>query len=450
VSDATGRLDRGGIADDPSTPPASAPSPLPPAAGPVLAAAPPAASATGAATGPATAPGVARVIAPLLRDRALGPGVGAAVLDVSDGTVLYSAGAQVPRTPASVVKLLTGAAALAALGPQHRLETRAVAGATSGEVVLVGGGDPTLTAGSRRGYPAYAALPTLARATAAALKERGTTSVRIGVDDALFAAPAVSTAWSRTYVSSGVVAPVSALAVDAGRRTPGADARVPDPALDAGARFAALLARSGVRVTGAVTRRPAPAEPVRLATVSSPPLSSLVEEMLVRSDNDLAEALLRHVAVARGEPATFEGGAAATLAVLAELGVPAAGAVLLDGSGLARGSRVTPATLATVLRAAAAPDRPALGAVLTGLPVAGLTGTLAQRYVDGRSSPAAGRVRAKTGTLTGVSALAGTVRAGGRVLAFVVLADRVPAGGTAAARDRLDRVATALAACGCR
>jgi D-alanyl-D-alanine carboxypeptidase/D-alanyl-D-alanine-endopeptidase (penicillin-binding protein 4) len=172
--------------------------------------------------------------------------------------------------------------------------------------------------------------------------------------------------------------------------------------------------------------------------------------MLRTSDNDLSEALLRHVAIARSQPATFDGGADAVLDQLDEIGVPLSGTTLLDGSGLSRSSRISPATVAGVLAAAADPEQPSLRTLLTGLPVAGFNGTLAERYTAASTRAAAGAVRAKTGTLTGVSALAGVVHVRGRVLVFALMADRVPAEGTLSARDRLDRVAAALAACGCR
>ena len=94
------------------------------------------------------------------------------------------------------------------------------------------------------------------------------------------------------------------------------------------------------------------------------------------------------------------------------------------------------------------PQDPRFGALLDGLPVAGFDGTLAKRY---RTSPAAGEVRAKTGTLNGVSALAGLVHThDGAVLAFAFTANGIPLSGTQQAQAALDRLAAALAGCGCR
>jgi D-alanyl-D-alanine carboxypeptidase/D-alanyl-D-alanine-endopeptidase (penicillin-binding protein 4) len=125
---------------------------------------------------------------------------------------------------------------------------------------------------------------------------------------------------------------------------------------------------------------------------------------------------------------------------------------MYDGSGLSRSTRVPPAVLARLLALAASPDHGPLRSVVTGLAVAGFTGSLEPpRFDDSATRSAVGLVRGKTGTLTGVSALAGTVEdADGRVLGFAFVADAVPTGGTLAARDALDRLATALGACGCR
>jgi D-alanyl-D-alanine carboxypeptidase/D-alanyl-D-alanine-endopeptidase (penicillin-binding protein 4) len=221
--------------------------------------------------------------------------------------------------------------------------------------------------------------------------------------------------------------------------TNGPAPRVPDPAASAARTFADLLEDSGIKATA-----PAPAKAtgraVTLATVSSPPLSDLVERMLTNSDNDLGEALARQTAVATGVRADFAGGARAIAAQLTKLGLSTAGAVFHDGSGLDRDDRLTADLLTALLAKAASPARPDLRPVLTGLPVGGFTGTLSERYRNG----AAGVVRAKTGTLTGVNSLAGVlVDRGGRLLAFAFLASETT--NAAAAQAALDTTATTLA-----
>jgi D-alanyl-D-alanine carboxypeptidase/D-alanyl-D-alanine-endopeptidase (penicillin-binding protein 4) len=176
-------------------------------------------------------------------------------------------------------------------------------------------------------------------------------------------------------------------------------------------------------------------------------LTALVQRLLTVSDNDLAEALGRDVAAREGEPATFAGAAAALAGRLRQLGVPMAGVRLFDASGLSHRDRVTPRALVAVLRLAAAPGSP-LGSLLAGLPVGGASGTLADRYRHGPSRRVAGVVRAKTGTLAGVSGLAGqVVDADGELLLFAFLTDRAAVPGPAEAA--LDRLAARLARCGC-
>lgn len=215
--------------------------------------------------------------------------------------------------------------------------------------------------------------------------------------------------------------------------------------------FARALARHGVTVSNTPTRVRAPvaADAAVLGEVRSARLADLVEQALTDSDNTSAEALARLAAVSSNYPATFTGAGRAVLDRLALLGVPTAGETMSGGSGLGDGYAISAETLVAGLRLAGAAEHPELRAVLTGLPVAGASGTLTDRFEAETARDALGVVRAKTGTLTGASSLAGTVLdADGRLLAFAVLADRV--GSTEAARRGLDLVAATLAGCGCR
>jgi D-alanyl-D-alanine carboxypeptidase/D-alanyl-D-alanine-endopeptidase (penicillin-binding protein 4) len=201
---------------------------------------------------------------------------------------------------------------------------------------------------------------------------------------------------------------------------------------------------------GAVVTGTAPAGAQELGKVESAPMVRLVEFMLMESDNVLADILARQVALAKGQPASFEGGATAMRAVLEELNLPVTGYGLVDGSGFSRNDRLSPALLTTLLAAAARSDRADLHGIFGGLPVAGYSGTLTGRFTRPQEgSGAAGMVRAKTGTLTGVNSLAGiVVDADGRTLAFAFMADQTTDAPKAVVA--LDRVAAALAACGCR
>jgi len=167
------------------------------------------------------------------------------------------------------------------------------------------------------------------------------------------------------------------------------------------------------------------------------------------SDNEGAEVLARHVALAADRPPTFTGGAAAVQEVVQRLGVPVSGATTYDGSGLSRRSVVPARALLDALAVAADPAHPRLTGLVEGLPVAGFSGSLAYRFAQD-ADPGLGYVRAKTGTLTGVHGLAGlAVGRDGSVMTFVALADRVRPVNTLFARARLDRVAAALAGCAC-
>ena len=379
---------------------------------------------------------------PALSDPALGTSVAASVVDASTGGTLLDLHSAAAVLPASTAKIVTAVAVLTALPPDTRLTTRVLAGPQPGDVVLVGGGDVTLAgpAAAPTPGPAPARLADLAGLARTALA--GAPVQRVLVDDTAYGPPTTGPSWKPGYLT-GDVAPVSALSVDGGRVAPGKDARVPDPALAAGRALAQLLGAPaapvvrGVAAPGAAT----------LGTVDSPPVPDLVEQMLTYSDNDLAESLAHRLAIARGLPATFAGGAQATRDVLAA----GPGLALVDGSGLSVDDRVQPAAVAALLAKVAGDRTGRLGPVLSGLPVAGFDGTLQGRYRAGPTVLAAGQVRAKTGTLLGVSALAGLVRtADGRLLAFDVTLNAVPAAGTRAAEAALDRVTTALTGCGCR
>lgn len=394
-----------------------------------------------------TAAGLSAAVAATLADPAVAGRLAISVVDAATGEVVLERGADTLLLPASTAKIATAVATLTAIDPGARLTTRVVAGAVPGEVVLVGGGDPTLASPTApTGYPGLARLTDLAARTKVALA--GAPVTRVLVDESLYAGERLGPGWKPTYVTGGDVAPVGPLMLDGGRVRPGRNARHPDPALAAGQALATLLGPGA-----AVDRGTAPEGAVELGAVTSPPLALLVERMLVRSDNDLAEALARQVALVKGQPASFGGAAAAVAEVLAptlaEAGVDPRAVRLADGSGLSRSNLLQPAALTRVLAKAGTDDR--LAPVLSGLPVAGFDGTLAKRYRTGGGLPAAGAVRAKTGTLNGVSALAGLVRtADGRLLAFDLTADGVPLGATRRAEAALDRLAAALATCGCR
>lgn len=411
-----------------------------PSAPGVLAGIRPAGAGSGEQAGAASSGYLGAALRPLLANSALGTVRAASVIDTATGQVLYESGSREAMTPASTIKIATAAAALAALGPDHRIPTTVTLGSGSGRIVLVGGGDPSLTAKKKAPAGSGGSLVALAADTAQALKAAGTDSVVLGYDDTLYTGPV-----RHPIGANDNIAPVTALTADEGRTDEsfsGPVRRSDDPSKDTARAFAALLAERGVKVTGEPAKAKAPAGAAPLAVTLSTPLAGLVERMLTNSDNDIAEALARQTALASAQPASFEGVEKSVGAKLASLGIDTAGSRFVDGSGLNRADKVSAGLLTALLVKAADPQRPELRPVLTGLPVAGFTGTLRAR--NSGTSPAAGLLRAKTGTLTGVNSLAGTVvDPSGRLLAFAFLTANAPDPG--AAEKGLDKLAAAVA-----
>lgn len=410
------------------------PAPVPP---PVLAA------MDGQAPVPTQA-GVSSSLRPLLSAQALGPHITASVVDVATAQSIFSSEQDAAMTPASTTKIVTAATVLAARGPAYRIPTRVVAGAQPGEVVIVGGGDPTLGVFPTSYYPGAARIDDLAAQVKQALA--GTAPTKVTYDMSLFTGSGIGPGWDPDATTGGSGAVITPLMTEGGRTKPiKYSDRYAQPDLQAAQAFAKAL---GVPV-GAVAAGTAPQGAKELGKVESPPVARLVEFMLQESDNVLADSLARQVALAKNQPGSFEGAAAAMKGVLQELGVPVTGYGLVDGSGFSRNDRLSPALLTGVLSMAARADRGDLHSIFSGLPVAAYSGTLATRYTkaqDGGS--AAGLVRAKTGTLTGVNSLTGiVVDADGRTLAFAFMADQTTNANQAVIA--LDRVAAALAACGC-
>jgi serine-type D-Ala-D-Ala carboxypeptidase/endopeptidase (penicillin-binding protein 4) len=425
-----------------TTDPVLEPLPTDPAPSPVLA---------GASTDAPvpTQAGIKSVIDPLVTGSVLGSRVNVSVVDVATGKSLYGHGQDNATLPASTNKLNTAAAVLATRGPNYRIPTRAVAGSNPGEVVLVGGGDPTLAINATGSYPGAARLDQLA----AQVKQElgGTAPAKVTVDSSLFTGQ-VYGPWDAGIAQNGFAGPTVALMTDGARVNPkqvkSPSTRYTQPDVAAGKAFAKALGLPA----SAVSKGTAPDNARQLGQVESVPIGRMVEFMLSESDNVIAEMLARQVALAKKRPASYSGAAKAVKEVLTGLGVPGSEIQLSDGSGFSRQDKVTPSALTDLLRIAAQPAHPELHSIFSGLPVAGWSGTLQERYRQpaAGSQAGAGVVRAKTGTLRGVHAIAGlVVDADGRLLAFAVMADAVQVGDEAA-QSALDRVAAKLATCGCQ
>lgn len=351
--------------------------------------------------------------------------------------------------PASTMKLATAAVALEVLGGDHRWGTTVVPGGSlvdgvlAGDLFLVGGGDPLLmTEGFAGGLPAagtraVSSLEALADEVVASGVRRVEGSV-LGDDRRYDAERAVPT-WSPSYRDGNTVGSLGALRVNRGltgwveepeRRGQRGDAG--DPAPLAAATFATLLRQRGVEVVGGSGAGAAPADAPAIASLTSPPLLDVVAEILAWSDNGAAELVLKELGLVAGAQPTTVAGAAVVTETLAGWGLPLEGFAMVDGSGLDTNNRVTcPLLVSLMQRVTAVPE------LVTRLAVAGQGGTLTGRLGDERT---AGLVWAKTGSLYGVTSLAGvTLGADGRAVYFAWVANgnRFDPGLTTALPDAL-------------
>jgi len=223
---------------------------------------------------------------------------------------------------------------------------------------------------------------------------------------------------------------------------------VANPPRNAADAFAAALRKRGIAVTKTSVAK-APKSATKIASVSSMPVERIVQQLLMVSDNDAAEVMFRQAAIGAGKSGSIAAGKTVVRRELTELGVWDAGTKINDGSGLARQTRVSADTMAKTLRVAAEEKHPELRGVITGLPVAGVEGSLRVRYSDDKSLSARGLVRGKTGTLNKVHTLAGLVRTrDGSLLVYAFLINNPK--NDYASTVWLDRVTAAISTCGCR
>ena len=359
------------------------------------------------------------------------------------GQPLLSLSGDQTVAPASVVKLFTAVAAMRTLGPDFRFTTRVIAGEQPGEIWLVGGGDVTLTRSPQSNYyDSEASVESLATQTVQALAEEGLALTGFFVDASRYKQfPRWNDSWRPGAARLGFVAPVTALQVDADRDQPAVrlSPRSGDPSARASMWFGDALDRSvGTRVDYLGTGL-APDRSV-IAAVSSAPLTELLRIMLVDSDNSLAEVIAREVALAQqmSDPGA---------AVLEAAGLPPRlleGVQLVDGSGLSDDTQISQDAVTWLLADIAASDE--LSAVRDGLAISGETGSLRNRY-ETTAGALAGRVAAKTGSLTGIRSLAGYLEAddGSEVVFSVVVAGP---GVDNASRADIDLLVADLARCG--
>ncbi len=320
------------------------------------------------------------------------------------GRQLISTRADTPLTPASALKLFTGFAALRALGPSHTFTTTVKGvikdGVVTGDLYLIGGGDPLLV---RRDYVANEKYPTLSptymEVLADAIVAAGVQTISgtiVGVDDRFDDVRYPSTWPTSFYAAEG--GPLGALMSSDGSAL-GQALKPDDPAVGAADDLHALLGLRGVVMTGQ-SKNGSVAESVPTITeLTSAPLSEIVREMLVNSDNNTAELLLKEMGFVVKKSGTTADGLAVVMEQLSLAKIPVAGLSILDGSGLTTESTATCSALMAVLTQESA-------TLPTMLAVAGETGTLGSVF-GGQSIK--GRLVAKTGTLRNVKSIAGYV-----------------------------------------
>jgi D-alanyl-D-alanine carboxypeptidase/D-alanyl-D-alanine-endopeptidase (penicillin-binding protein 4) len=369
------------------------------------------------------------------------------ITDAATGNQIWEQRANVPMQPASTNKVLTAAAALLTLDRNARLTTTVQAADQTrlpGTVVLVGGGDPTLSAAPAKEETWYRGAARISD-LADQVRKSGITPTAVQVDMSLFTGPDMAPGWDPDDIAGGDISPIQAVMLDCGRIQPTTEEsrRSPTPALDAGRALAVALGVDPAKVTFA----PGPADGRQLASVQSAPLMERLRQMMTASDNVMAETIGREVARATGRPSSFAGSVDAVLAKLASAKIDLTGASLVDSSGLSVANLLTANTLDGVINAAAGPDQPALRPMVDLLPVAGGSGTLSDRFYNpDPMKSSAGWLRAKTGSLTKTNALTGIVTdVSGRVLTFAFISNNAGMEG----RTRLDALAGVLRTCGC-
>jgi serine-type D-Ala-D-Ala carboxypeptidase/endopeptidase (penicillin-binding protein 4) len=327
------------------------------------------------------------------------------IVDV-EGQQIATLRPNLPVIPASTMKVLVASVALEILGPDFVYQTKLQGiqeGSTiSGDLYLVGGGDPLLISAQ---YPTLEPLPTFngtsIESLADALVAAGVRSISGSVigdesryDNERFT-PTLGLGIRTTEVG-----PLGSLMINDGVVT-GNPIKPDNPALAAAQEFTNILNAKGISVSGAASVGVASADVPVVAEISSRPLPDVLAEMLTNSDNNTAELVLKEIGLSVLQQGTRLAGAQAMIATLTEMGIPTEGLVINDGSGLDRGNRVTCSTIQSLLLRDGG-----FGSLGTGLAIAGRTGTLGDLFTEGTVTQ---RLRGKTGTLTGVKGLAGFV-----------------------------------------
>jgi D-alanyl-D-alanine carboxypeptidase/D-alanyl-D-alanine-endopeptidase (penicillin-binding protein 4) len=358
--------------------------------------------------------------------------IGVLIVNPQTGDTLYSRNAGKLFIPASNMKIITGAAALALLGPEYRYRTTFVTrgairgGVLDGDLIVIGRGDPTVSDRVQQGD-----ARTWMRRVADSLSARGITRVAGGLVRGGNAFPdsIYGYAWEWDDLDGSSAAPVDELLYNEGMTRAIRRVGLRDTTVEVATRtpartyleaLASAIAERGIQagrgVSDSIADVVAPGTDT-LFTVLSPPLRDILGYMAKPSQNQIAEVLLHTIGLERTGVGSADSGAAVVTRQLLQWGADRAGLVVYDGSGMSRHDLLSPETIVRTL--VAVQGDTAFSAFYEALPIAGVDGTLRTRMVG---TPAAGNMRAKTGTLQFVRSLSGYVTdADGDRLVFSML-----------------------------
>jgi serine-type D-Ala-D-Ala carboxypeptidase/endopeptidase (penicillin-binding protein 4) len=347
---------------------------------------------------------------------------GILVFDPEGGDTLYSRNPDKAMVPASTMKLATTATALAQLGADYRFRTlfgvrrEPANGVIDGDLIVIGRGDPTVS-DRMQGDARRAML-----AIADSLVARGVKEIRgklVSAGDA-FPDPPFGTGWAWDDLGHAFGAGVDELLFDEGRSTAAdstlslAASRMAD--MDYLKALGAALSERGVTIGGAPARDTATVTDT-IFVLQSPPLKEILPVVLGVSQNQIAEVLLRAIALEKTGTGRADSGSRIVERQLERWGAPVGSYRVHDGSGLSRSDLLSPRALGVVLSAVRKDS--SFGVFYRSLPVAGEEGTLRNRM---RGTAGAGAIRGKTGTLESTRSLAGYARTTrGRELVFVIM-----------------------------
>lgn len=367
-----------------------------------------------------SADAVKQVLTAGVKNPWLGETTAVTIRDAATGRVIAEHDSSKATTPASITKLLSAFAITHSKLPlTKRLATSAMLDGST--LTLVAGGDMVLArdAGDHTRVPGYAGLGDLADQAAEQLKKAGVTSVTVNSNTSYAAGPDKSVGWTDDLLGAGFTARISMLALAddrADNRTPA----VADPTKNATVAFVDSLKKRGITATYGKNTTDTPAG-TQVGVVHSATVLDLVGVALQDSDNSMIESLARQAAALDGVTGDSTKIGAWVRDTAQKQGVDVSGVNLKDASGLSQGTTLPVRVIGDLLSRGTSGKDPLYADVLTRLPVSSWNGTMHDRFMRDETKAASGVVSAKTGSLTGVSSLAGIVATkNGHLLDFVI------------------------------